>query len=379
MQFEEKIRRQLSAQKLLQVVESSVAVSEDEVRARYQKEGNSAKATFVRFTPSMYADKVAAPKPADLDKWAAANGDLLAKEYEANKFKFFIDERVKARQILIRVARDAEASVKDDAKKRLENVRKEIVDNKKSFADMATNFSEDTETKAKGGDLGFVERSQLPSDFAAKLFALKTGEVTDVTESPIGFHIGIVEDKKAPETKPLDAVKGELAAQLYTKEKAKELAKADAEKTLAELKKGKTLVELFPADAKEDKNFNFKAETRPEVKETGEFNASADSVPTLGGGATVFKALMDQKTPGVVDQVLTIDDGPAASTTGLAIVTLDERKLPSDEDFVAKKEQLQIEAVKGKQFEVREAFLKALKAKGSVTTNDKAIDKVLEG
>lgn len=102
-------------------------------------------------------------------------------------------------------------------------------------------------------------------------------------------------------------------------------------------------------------------------------------VPTLGGGATAFKALMDMKAAGVVDQVLTIDDGPAASTSGLAIVTLDERKLPSDEDFVAKKEQLQIEAVKGKQFEVREVFLKALKAKGTVTTNDKAIDKVLEG
>lgn len=377
VQYEEKLRRRLSAQKLLQVVEASVAVSDDEVRARYQKEGNSARATFVRFTPSMYADKVAVPKPADLEKWAAANGDLLTKEYEANKFKFFIDERVKARQILLRVARDAEAPVKDDAKKRLENVRKEIVDNKKSFAEMAKNFSEDTETKEKGGDLGFVERTQLPSDFAAKLFALKPGEVTEVTESPIGFHIGLIEDRKAPETKPLEAVKLELAGQLYTKEKAKELAKVDAEKALAELKKGKTLVELFPADAKEDKNFNFKAETRPEVKETGEFNASADSVPTLGGGPAVFKLLMDQKATGVIDQVLTIDDGPTASTSGLAVVTLDERKLPSDEDFTAKKDQLQIEAVKGKQFEVRESFLKALKAKGTITTNDKAIDRVL--
>lgn len=377
VQYEEKLRRRLSAQKLLAVVEASVAVSEDEVRARYQKEGNSAKATFVRFTPSMYADKVAVPKPADLEKWATTNAALLAKEYEANKFKFFIDERVKARQILLRVARDAEPAVKDDAKKRLENVRKEIVDNKKSFAEMATNFSEDTETKEKGGDLGFVERTQLPSDFAAKLFALKPGEVTDVTESPIGFHIGIVEDRKAPETKPLEAVKLELAAQLFTKEKAKELAKADAEKTLAELKKGKTLVELFPADAKEDKNFNFKAETRPEVKETGEFNASADSVPTLGGGPTVFKLLMDQKDKGVIDQVITIDDGPTASTSGLAIVTVDERKMPSDADFTAKKDQLQLEAVKGKQFEVRESFLKSLKAKGTITTNDKAIDRVL--
>lgn len=379
VQYEEKIRRRLSAQKLLQVVEASVAVSQDEVQARYQKEGNSAKATFVRFTPSMYADKVAVPKPADLEKWAAANGELIAKDYETNKFKFFIDERVKARQILLRVARDADAAVKEDAKKRLENVRKEIVDNKKSFADMATNFSEDTETKAKGGDLGFIERTQLPSDFAAKLFALKPGEVSAVTESPIGFHIGIVEDRKAPETKPLEAVKLELAAQLFTKEKAKDFAKADAEKTLAELKKGKTLVELFPADAKEDKNFNFKAETRPEVKETGEFNASADAVPTLGGGAAVFKLLMDQKAAGVIDQVVTVDDGPVATTSGLAVVVVDERKMPSDADFTTKKEQLQVEAVKGKQFEVREAFLKALKARGAIITNDKAIDKVLEG
>ena len=379
VQYEEKIRRRLSAQKPLQVVEASVAVSQDEVQARYQKEGNSAKATFVRFTPSMYADKVAVPKPAELEKWAAANGDLIAKDYETNKFKFFIDERVKARQILLRVARDADAAVKEDAKKRLENVRKEIVDNKKSFADMATNFSEDTETKAKGGDLGFIERTQLPSDFAAKLFALKPGEVSAVTESPIGFHIGIVEDRKAPETKPLEAVKLELAAQLFTKEKAKDFAKADAEKTLAELKKGKTLVELFPADAKEDKNFNFKAETRPEVKETGEFNASADAVPTLGGGAAVFKLLMDQKAAGVIDQVVTVDDGPVATTSGLAVVVVDERKMPSDADFTTKKEQLQVEAVKGKQFEVREAFLKALKARGAIITNDKAIDKVLEG
>lgn len=379
VQYEEKIRRRLSAQKLLQVVEASVAVSQDEVQARYQKEGNSAKATFVRFTPSMYADKVAVPKPADLEKWAAANGELIAKDYETNKFKFFIDERVKARQILLRVARDADAAVKEDAKTRLENVRKEIVDNKKSFADMATNFSEDTETKAKGGDLGFIERTQLPSDFAAKLFALKPGEVSAVTESPIGFHIGIVEDRKAPETKPLEAVKLELAAQLFTKEKAKDFAKADAEKTLAELKKGKTLVELFPADAKEDKNFNFKAETRPEVKETGEFNASADAVPTLGGGAAVFKLLMDQKAAGVIDQVVTVDDGPVATTSGLAVVVVDERKMPSDADFTTKKEQLQVEAVKGKQFEVREAFLKALKARGAIITNDKAIDKVLEG
>jgi peptidyl-prolyl cis-trans isomerase D len=379
VQYEEKLRRALSADKLMKLVEASVSVSDDEVRARYQKEGNSAKATFVRFTPSMYADKIAKPKPADLDKWVASNLELITKEYEANKFKYFVDERVKARQILIRVARDADAATKDDAKKRLENVRKEIVDNKKSFAELAMSVSEDVETKDKGGDLGFVERTQLPSDFAGKLFALKQGEVTEVTESQIGYHLGIVEDRKAPETKPLDAVKSELGAQLYTREKARDLAKVDAEKALVEVKKGKTLAALFPADAKDDKTgaFNFKAETRPEVKETGDFNSSAESVPQLGGGASVLKLLMDRTSPGAVEQLLTIDDGPAASTSGVAVVVLDERKRPSDEEFAQKREQLHLEAVKAKQFEVREAFLKALKAKGSVTTNDLIVKKVI--
>jgi hypothetical protein len=88
---------------------------------------------------------------------------------------------------------------------------------------------------------------------------------------------------------------------------------------------------------------------------------------------------MDRTEKGVVDSVVVIDDGPAATTSGFAVVVLDDRKLPSDADFTTRKEQLQVEAVKGKQFEVREAFLKALKAKATVTTNDKAIDKVIGG
>ncbi len=372
VQWEEKVRRELSGERLLKVVEASAVVSDDEVAARYQKEGNSAKATFVRFTPTMYAEKVAVPKPAELEKWATDNAALIQKDYEANKFKYFIEERVKARQILVRVAREAPEADKADAKKRIENLRKEIVENKKPFADVATGFSEDTETKAKGGDLGFIERTQLPSQFADKLFALKAGEVTEPVETPIGFHLGVVEERKAPETRPLETVRLEIAAQLYTKEKAKDFARADAEKALAELKNGKTLAELFPADAKDEKSnlFNFKAETRPEVKETGEFNASADKVPVLEGGPATFKLLMAQTAAGVIDQVVALDDA-------VAVVVLDERKTPTDADFATRKEQLKVEAIKGKQFEVREAFLKSLKVNAKVTTNDKAIDKVI--
>lgn len=370
--FEDKLRRQLSAQRMIQLVESSVVVSDDEVKARYLKDGNAAKATFVRFTPAMYLDKVGTPKPAELEAWVKANDAAIKDYYEKNKFQYFQPEKVKAKQILLRVAPDATAEKKAEAKARIENVRKEIVDNKKDFAEMAKQFSEDVETKEKGGDLGYVERLQLPGNFADLLFALKPGEVSAPVETPMGWFLGTVDDKKAPEQKPIESVKAEIASQLFVKEKAKALAKADAEKALAEVKKGKTLAELFPpAPKKEGESpFAFGQETKPEAKETGEFNSAADAIPQLGALPAVQKQIFDRKEPGLIDQLVEAGDA-------LAVIVVDERKVATDEAFAAQKTQLQLEAVKGKQFEVREAFLKSLKQSGTVVTNDPAINKVI--
>ena len=373
VQFEDKLRRQLSAQRLLDLVESSVVVSEDEVKARYLKEGNSANATFVRFTPTMFVDQVKAPKPAELEAWAKEHEKAIADNYEQNKFTYFVPEKVKARQILLRFPADATDAQKAELKTRIENARKEIVDEKKPFADVAKAVSDDTETKDKGGDLGLVERLSLPGAFADLLFALQPGEVTQPVETPLGWYIGTVEEKKAPEQRPLDQVRTEIAAQLFMKEKAEALAKAAAEKALADVKAGKTLVELFPAAPKDPNSpFAFNQETKPEAKQTGEFSSTADAIPQLGSAPEVQKAIFDKKDKGLVDQLVTIGDA-------YAVVNVDERKVPSDEDFARQKDQLTLEAIKGKQFEVREAFLKALKQSGTVVVNDKAIEKVIGG
>jgi peptidyl-prolyl cis-trans isomerase D len=373
VQFEDKLRRQLSAQRLLQLVESSVVVSEDEVKARYLKDGNAANATFVRFTPTMFVDQVKAPKPPELEAWAKQNEKAIADNYEQNKFTYFVPEKVKARQLLLRFPADATDAQKAELKSRIENARQEIVDAKKPFAEVAKAVSEDTETKDKGGDLGFVERLALPGAFADLLFALQPGEVTRPVETPLGWYLGTVEEKKAPEQRPLEQVRTEIAAQLFMKDKAKALARAAAEKALADLKAGKALIELFPAAPKDPNSpFAFNQESKPEAKQTGEFSATADAVPQLGSAPELQRAIFERTTAGLIDQLVTVGDA-------VAVVSVDERKVPSDEDFAKQKEQLTLEAVKGKQFEVREAFLKALKQSGSVVVNDKAIEKVIGG
>ena len=366
--FEDKLRRQLAAQKLLELVENSVAVSDEEVKAKYLKEGDVAKVTFVRFSPAMYSEKVAVPKPAELDAWIKANEPAIADYYEHNKFSFFLPEKVKAKQILLKVAPDADEAKKTEVKQRIENVRKDIVDNKKDFSELARATSEDLETRAKGGDLGLVERLQLPGAFADMLFALAPGEVTAPVETPMGWFIGTVVEKKAPEQRSLDSVKKEIAGQLFVKEKAKALAKADAEKALAEVKAGKKLIELFPAGKSE--GGQFAAEQKPESKDTGEFNSSAEDLPMLGKEPALKKTIFEMKAAGLIEQVVPVGDT-------LVVAVVDERKQPSDADFETQKVQLKTEAVKGKQFEVREGFLKSLKQVGTVVTNDSAINKVI--
>lgn len=370
--FEADLRRRMAAGKMLDLVESGAVVSDDEVKARYLKDGNKAKATFVRFNPAMFAAKVLPPKEAEIKDWAKAHEKEIADYYAANQLSYSQPERVRARQIVIRATKDDPEDKRADAKKKIDGLKKELAGGK-DFAELAKQFSEDTETKEKGGDLGLVERISLPPTLATAVFNLKAGEVTEPIETPLGWHLAKVEEKKAPETRTLEMVKGEIAAQLLTREKAKVIAKAEADKALAALKGGKSLAELFPPSAEEGKSsFRFNEQTKPEAVDTGDFNVSTTSIPQLGTSPEALKAITEATAPGMLPVVYEVGDG-------FAVINVDQRARPTDAEFETQKGQMKIEAIKGKQFELREAFVKSLKQTGSVVVNDRVIDQVSQG
>src|SRR5690606_27594438 len=57
------------------------------------------------------------------------------------------------------------------------------------FAEMASKYSEDPVSAAEGGDLGFVKRGIFYPEFESAAFALSVNEISEVVESPVGFHI----------------------------------------------------------------------------------------------------------------------------------------------------------------------------------------------
>ncbi|MGH7700008.1 MAG: peptidylprolyl isomerase, partial [Gemmatimonadales bacterium] len=58
-----------------------------------------------------------------------------------------------------------------------------------NFADLARRFSDDTSTRAAGGELGWFRRGVMVRNFEYVAFALRPGEISAPVETEFGFHI----------------------------------------------------------------------------------------------------------------------------------------------------------------------------------------------
>lgn len=57
------------------------------------------------------------------------------------------------------------------------------------FSKLAEEYSDDTGSKANGGDLGFFERRMMVQEFDEVAFNLKVGEISDIVKTGFGYHI----------------------------------------------------------------------------------------------------------------------------------------------------------------------------------------------
>ncbi|KAB2312511.1 molecular chaperone SurA [Betaproteobacteria bacterium SCN2] len=94
--------------------------------------------------------------------------------------------QTRVRHILIK---PSEITSEADAINRLNQVRERIEHGGEKFETLARQFSEDTGSAAKGGELSWVNPGDTVPEFERAMNALKPGELSQIVQSPFGWHL----------------------------------------------------------------------------------------------------------------------------------------------------------------------------------------------
>jgi parvulin-like peptidyl-prolyl isomerase len=141
-------------------------------------------------------------------KVAVQEGEVEA-FYKQNTDRFKQGETVHASHILFGVPKGADAAQKEQARARAQQVLKQLR-SAGDFAKLARENSQDPASGAKGGDLGFFPKGQMEPTFEKTAFALQPGSTSGLVETPFGFHIIRVLERRPPRTAPLEEVGGQI-------------------------------------------------------------------------------------------------------------------------------------------------------------------------
>lgn len=112
--------------------------------------------------------------------------------YYNNHKDEFNREEVKASQILI-------STLDEDNKEKLKEKAQSILDkvnNNEDFSTLAKKYSDDKNSGKDGGDLGYFAKGDKNMEFTKEVFKLNKNQVSNLIETPYGYHIVKVTDKR---------------------------------------------------------------------------------------------------------------------------------------------------------------------------------------
>jgi peptidyl-prolyl cis-trans isomerase SurA len=89
---------------------------------------------------------------------------------------------------------------KETARKKLEKIKKDIQGGA-DFSLQAILYSEDPGSASDGGNLGIIERGELVPEFEAVAYKLDEHKMSDIVETPFGFHLIMVDEKRGNKLK----------------------------------------------------------------------------------------------------------------------------------------------------------------------------------
>lgn len=195
-QFEEDLAQEIKMKKLVNIIHP-VKVTDAQAKAFYNKNVSKFK----------YPDKVRA------SHILIAANPVEMKEHLKSKNTSMTEEEINIK-------------VQEEMLQRYQkavSIEKQIKNTPEKFEAIARDESDDTVTAKNGGDIGFFAQKDMVKPFADVAFKQKPNTISEVVQTPYGFHIIKVTDRKAAGQEPFLKVKEQLKQYIAAQEQVKAL------------------------------------------------------------------------------------------------------------------------------------------------------------
>jgi len=236
-QNKEQIRRQVLDRRIaIQLIgekakAAKITVTEEDVRAQVNEIVAQQKMSLEDFKKMLQSRGMDYDEWEQQIQWGAMLGKLVEADfgdqlnisdtdannvYSANLKQFETPEQVKASHILITPVTDPNVDPNEAKAKALAKAQDLLKQAKEEGADFAelARANSDCPSKAKGGDMGFQPKGAFVGSFEKVAFELKVGQISDVVETPYGYHIIKVTDRKEASVKTFEQARDEIKSSL---------------------------------------------------------------------------------------------------------------------------------------------------------------------
>ncbi len=194
------------------LVQDQVELSEEEIEAYYQQHQSryqvpeQVKAVYLRLRLEDLLDRV------------EVSEEEVRRYYERHPELYTVPEQRRIAHILVAVPEEGDEA---EARAKAEELYRRLQEGA-DFAELAKSSSDDPGSAPQGGDLGFLEKGLMDPEFDEVAFTLPPGQVSEPVRTAFGYHLIKVLEVKSGETKPFEAVRGEIERELR-REKAEKL------------------------------------------------------------------------------------------------------------------------------------------------------------
>jgi peptidyl-prolyl cis-trans isomerase C len=186
--IEEKLLLQEAARLGISVPSGEVESVYSEAASDYPGDGFAETLTKTGLSPSSYRETIEKKlligklvRRVVFDNISVSDADARS-YFNKNRDSFAEPATVRAKQVVLDTRHGAEAALKR-------------IQAGEDFSKVASDVSLSPDGK-DGGDLGYFSRDEMPPEFEEVAFSMKPGEMSGVVETPYGFHVFMLIDRK---------------------------------------------------------------------------------------------------------------------------------------------------------------------------------------